>query len=124
MQQDAARTFIAFYRGETIPHFREEEELLFPLLVDVTATVPDLLKQILVEHVQLHSMVRRLGMALETHSTEGALLIEVGVLLEAHIRREEGELFPLIEQVVLPAALAGLTLGARVRADPATLPPD
>ena len=82
---DAAAAFIEFFDTEAISHFREEEELLFPLLVEVSATVPDLLQRVLVEHIQIHCLVRRLRLDLKSSTVGAGIMLEVGERLEAHI---------------------------------------
>jgi mannose-6-phosphate isomerase-like protein (cupin superfamily) len=88
----AAAAFVEFFRSDSVRHFREEEELLFPLL----DPPPPLVERLLVEHVRLHSLSRRM----EQGETKAATLKEAGELLEAHVRAEERELFPLLEESV------------------------
>ena len=112
---DAAAACVEFFDAEAISHFREEEELLFPLLVEVSATVPDLLQRVLVEHIQIHCLVRRLRLDLKSSTVGAGIMLEVGERLEAHIRLEEKQLFPLIEQVVPASMLVELTFPPRRR---------
>ena len=112
---DAAAAFLEFFDTEAISHFREEEELLFPLLVEVSATVPDLLQRVLVEHIQIHCLVRRLRLDLKSSTVGAGIMLEVGECLEAHIRLEEKQLFPLIEQVLPASMLVDLTFPPRRR---------
>jgi hypothetical protein len=86
-----------------VRHFRDEEERLFPL-VAYSAEVRPLLVRALLEHQQLHALARRLA------SGELTPMREVAELLEAHVRFEERELFPLIERL-LGDVLARVDLG-------------
>jgi len=98
----AASAFRRFYTGVTVPHFREEEERLFPLVVDDEEARP-LLVQALLDHQRLHS----LAAALEGQADLRASMRELGERLEAHVRLEERGLFPLIERLA-PAELDSL----------------
>lgn len=90
----AAEAFAAFFASVTVPHFREEEEQLFPLVADSDEAAP-LLVQALLDHQRLHALAARLGSQEDLRAT----MVELADLLEAHVRREERELFPLIERV-------------------------
>jgi quercetin dioxygenase-like cupin family protein len=110
--RSAASAFVRFFRRSSIPHFREEEEAFFPLVVDVEEARA-LLVQALLDHQHLHSLVA----ALEAGSDVRATMRELGERLEAHVRLEERQLFPLIERVVAAApggATATLTGGGPV----------
>ena len=112
-RHEAATAFVAFFDAGTIPHFREEEELLFPLLVEAAQAVPEVLERVLVEHVQIHALLRQVRAGVLAGSVEPGLMRQVAERLEAHIRLEEKELFPLIEEAVPAPALAELALRAR-----------
>jgi hemerythrin-like domain-containing protein len=104
----AARAFVAFFEEETARHFREEEDLLFPLAAAEPWTPHDLLARLLVEHATLRALHRRLREAVEADAVEAPLLAEIGTTLDGHVRAEERELFPLIERSVPPETLARL----------------
>jgi quercetin dioxygenase-like cupin family protein len=91
---DAAEAFAAFFAGVTVPHFREEEEQLFPLVAGSEEAAP-LVVQALVDHQRLHALAAQLGSADDHRAT----MVELADLLEEHVRREERELFPLIERL-------------------------
>jgi mannose-6-phosphate isomerase-like protein (cupin superfamily) len=99
----AAHEFLRFFAGETTRHFREEEELVFPLLY---ADEPESLRVVLLQHQQLRALVRRLR---DGEDVAG----QVGALLEAHIRLEERDLFELIQRVVPEEQLAAIGLASR-----------
>jgi hemerythrin-like domain-containing protein len=92
----AAQAYVELFLGETIRHFREEEETLFPAYARRAGDTP-LLRRVLDEHMQLHGLVR----ALRTEAAGGDVspesLRRLGDLLHAHVRVEERELFPAIE---------------------------
>jgi Hemerythrin HHE cation binding domain len=79
--------FRRFFAAVTVPHFREEEETLFPLLVDAEEARP-LLVEALLDHQRLHALAATL---------DGS----------ADVRRTMRELFPLIERLA-PSQLDGL----------------
>jgi iron-sulfur cluster repair protein YtfE (RIC family) len=89
-----AEEFRDFFSKELIPHFRAEEEVLFPQMrahLPVSAAmIDDLLDD--------HETIRQAIPQLEKESGLGKLLFDLGDLLERHIRKEERELFPLLEQ--------------------------
>ena len=97
----AATAFVRFFRTSSVPHFREEEETLFPLVIDVEEA-RTLLVQALLDHQHLHALVTTLEAGRDVRAT----MRELGERLEAHVRLEERQLFPLIERVAA-AALDG-----------------
>ena len=99
----AATTFVRFFRTSSVPHFREEEEALFPLVVDVEEAHA-LLVQALLDHQRLHALVAALEAGRDVRST----MRELGERLEAHVRLEERQLFPLIERVATAALDAAM----------------
>jgi mannose-6-phosphate isomerase-like protein (cupin superfamily) len=90
----AVAAFRRFFATVTIPHFREEEESLFPLVVDAEEARP-LLVEALLDHQRLHALVA----TLDGSDDLRASMHELGERLEKHVRLEERELFPLIERL-------------------------
>ena len=109
----AAGEFVGFFAREGSEHFREEEELLFPLLAGRADPAPALLAEIAVQHATVRALVGRLERSIAAGSVEAGTLGELGTLLETHIRLEERQLFPLIEEVVPDEELEGLSLPPR-----------
>lgn len=107
-----AQEFLDFFFRETLQHFREEEEVVFPLLVNTEAVA--LLGEILLDHVRIHSLVRTLSTEVENREARSETLRELGEKLQSHIRKEEDQLFPMIEAVAAEG-LASLRLGPRNR---------
>jgi quercetin dioxygenase-like cupin family protein/hemerythrin-like domain-containing protein len=95
----AATAFLRFFAGETVPHFREEEELLFPFVVEFEEA-RELLVQALLEHQHLHALTARLRQIVNTGGEVDDVTRELGHLLVAHVRLEERRLFPLIERLL------------------------
>lgn len=79
----------ASYSQELKEHFNQEEQHIFNLLPDGDSMV----KTALLQHEQLKMLVVRIE-----NSPEISLLEEFAELLTVHIRFEERELFPFIEQ--------------------------
>lgn len=94
-----ATAFLCFFADETVRHFREEEELLFPSILEFEEA-RELLVQALLEHQHLHALTARLQRLVMTGGEVDDVMRELGRLLEAHVRLEERELFPLIERLV------------------------
>jgi quercetin dioxygenase-like cupin family protein len=88
-----AAAFSRFFAEESVRHFRDEEERLFPLVAHSKEAQP-LVVRALLEHQQLHALARQVA------SGETAPMGELAELLEAHVRFEERELFPLIERLL------------------------
>ena len=108
-----ARQFLVFFSRETVNHFREEEEVVFPLLLDFFDERPELLIRALLKHLKIQSRVGRLRDEVQAQAVTEESLRDVADLLEAHIRLEEKELFPLIQEVVPQEALLKLALALR-----------
>ena len=91
----AATAFAAFFTEVTVPHLREEEESLFPLAAWSDEARPHVV-QALLDHQQLHALAEQLS---EPSDALPATMAALGDLLERHVRREERELFPLLERI-------------------------
>src|SRR5881394_4085528 len=104
----AAREFVEFFRNEERVHLRDEEEELFPLLLRHAGSQPAPL-----HHVQLEGFARKLEIAVAAGIVERETLDAAGELLDAHIRLEERQIFPLIEELVPDDELRGLGLASR-----------
>jgi hemerythrin-like domain-containing protein len=94
-----ATAFLRFFADDTVRHFREEEELLFPSVVEFEEA-RELLVQALLEHQRLHALTAQLQHSVTTGGAVDDLMRELGDLLEAHVRLEERQLFPLIERLL------------------------
>lgn len=88
-----AQYALKFYTDELIKHFEEEEKVL--KLVTGTNGALDLLVQtIFREHQELHVLFK----SINNYPDKTAHIDELGKALEIHVRKEEQELFPLIEE--------------------------
>lgn len=114
--QARSREFFEFFHEETIEHFREEEESVFPLAVG-DARADDLLGRVVLEHLHLHALVARLGDQIEQGKVTGAVANGLADALESHVRLEENEVFPLLEEIVPAERLDAIELAARNRAE-------
>ena len=84
-----------FWESHLAGHFRQEEELLLPLLLEMeNKTLADRM-------VEEHRLIQDLVTLTKSSATERPeKLLEMSVLLKAHIRFEERELFPVLEEQV------------------------
>lgn len=104
-----AGRFRRAFDGGVARHFRDEEELLFPLLGEVEPP-PAPLVEAAAQHARIRALVRRLP--------DRAAAGELGELLERHVRLEERELFELVQETAPPEALDGLALAVRDVSEP------
>jgi hemerythrin-like domain-containing protein len=109
----AASDFVEFFRNEERVHLRDEEEELFPLFLRHVRSQPAPLREARVQHVQLEGFACKLGIAVTAGSVDRETLAAAGELLDAHIRLEERQLFPLIEELVPDDELRRLGLASR-----------
>lgn len=111
---EASRSFGAFFRDHSVVHFREEEEEVFPVVVGIEGAPMEGVARILMEHVELHALVKQLERQASDEEVDPELMRRLADLLNSHIRFEEDELFPAIEAVV-SERLAGIKLAERER---------
>jgi hemerythrin-like domain-containing protein len=109
----AARDFVDFFRNEERVHLRDEEEELFPLLLRHVRSQPAPLREARAQHMQLEGFARKLDIALAAGIVDRVTLAAAGELLDAHIRLEERQLFPLVEELVPEDELRRLGLADR-----------
>jgi iron-sulfur cluster repair protein YtfE (RIC family) len=89
--RERAKEFVAFYGAHLVPHFRAEEEVLFPLLRSVVPASEAMIDELVQDHGQIQQAIPQL----ESGTGLAKLIFDLGDLLERHIRKEERELFPL-----------------------------
>jgi iron-sulfur cluster repair protein YtfE (RIC family) len=109
-----SQAFLDFFHAETVSHFREEEEVVFPLAVE-DGRARELLVRALMEHLQIHALVSRLEVEVRESRVTAESASEIATALEAHIRFEEGEVFPLLEEVVAEDQLSEVLPRLRAR---------
>ena len=108
-RRDAAAGFLEFFARDTIPHFRDEEERIFPLVADAPEPATELVTRALLEHQQLHALAGTLADESAGGDVPAAAAMQrLAQALEDHIRFEERTLFPLIEGAVPEEALLGV----------------
>jgi hemerythrin-like domain-containing protein len=116
-QAAAARAFLAFFATSAVPHFREEEELLFPRVADAVEA-QELVVHALLEHQRLHAAAAELRELVIRGNTEAVVAGHMRLLaslLENHVRLEERRLFPLIETLLPEETLTALADAGTVR---------
>lgn len=86
------------YRTELLPHFREEENCLLPLLESAGASA--VVARTLIEHRALQRLVR------EMEIPDPDLLSRFAELMTEHVRFEEQQLFPAAEELLGRETLA------------------
>src|SRR5205823_13939352 len=96
----AAREFVEFFRNEERVHLRDEEEELFPLFLRHVQSQPAPFRQARLQHMQLEGFARKLEIGVAAGIVDRETLDATGELLDADIRLEERQLFPLIEELV------------------------
>lgn len=97
---DRARETVAFFREHLAPHFRAEEEEIFPVLEPHLSPGERVVAELREEHARLRALVGDLERGMG--DLAGTLRV-FGELLERHIRKEERDLFALFEARVPPA---------------------
>jgi hemerythrin-like domain-containing protein len=101
---EAVETFLGFWREHGQRHFQIEEDVLLPgFALGGGDPRDERVARVLTDHVEIRARALRL-------SPDAPLddLHELGEQLTAHVRLEEDELFPLIEQTLEPETLAAL----------------
>src|SRR5688572_9939729 len=102
----ATESFVRFFRDHAVQHFREEEEEVFPLVIDNSTAPIEGITRVLLEHVRLHALSRQLEDQVASREVDAGLMRRTADLLKQHVRFEEDELFPAIERIA-GAQLAG-----------------
>jgi iron-sulfur cluster repair protein YtfE (RIC family) len=95
----AVEHFILFWERELERHFQEEEVVLLPMVAKYLAADADKVDATLRQHAEIRNLVTALTAAPQLDFNTN-LLAQLGAALRDHIRFEENELFPLIEQRV------------------------
>jgi len=90
------RSLAFFFERELLPHFNLEEEILFPVAVSIEELQP-LVEKLLVQHQQMRSAIGNISQLRDEDDLKKALT-DFGALLESHVRTEERELFPQLEE--------------------------
>jgi hemerythrin-like domain-containing protein len=102
---EARARFLAFWTAHGELHFRLEETTLLPAYAAHGDPYHPLVLGVLGDHVAIRQ--RAAGLAADPDAPLEALH-ELGQRLDDHVRREERELFPLIEEAMPEDELAAL----------------
>ncbi len=84
---------IQFYKTDLKKHFKKEEVML-KMVRAIHPSVAKLADEIVAEH----KMLKELFLSIKDAPDQEAVLNEIGNELDAHIRKEERILFPLIQK--------------------------
>jgi iron-sulfur cluster repair protein YtfE (RIC family) len=107
---DTARAFLEFWRIDTSLHFRKEEEILLPVLARYGGDLSQRsVVEMLAQHARIRGLAMQLGDELKGDGIREDTLRNLGEQLEAHIRLEEREVFPFIEEALPEHALREVT---------------
>jgi hemerythrin-like domain-containing protein len=109
LEKKAAQT-VEFFKGDLAAHFAAEEEVLFPAMREIPEAAA-LIAELLAQHREIESLARALEPS-EEDSLPGTLK-RFADLLEAHIRKEERELFPIYERAAAPVVTEAVGRGVR-----------
>lgn len=108
-----ANVVVTYFDDSLDAHFRIEEEMIFPFASALPGEGPAMVTRLLLDHAGLRAIAEKLRRPAQG-SVRGDL-VRFGTLLEEHIRCEERELFPLLEERLPAEDLE--SLGKRIRRD-------
>jgi iron-sulfur cluster repair protein YtfE (RIC family) len=95
---------IRFFEENLVPHFKKEEEVLFPCSRGKNVEIEKQIDELIDQHKKIYQLVARLNVS-ASPETE---LNELGNLLEVHIRKEERELFRELQLILSEDELSKL----------------
>lgn len=98
--REAAERFVTFWDEEAAHHFREEEEVLLPVLARHRAPTEDAdVRQMLDDHAWFRDQVPKLRAALQADEGVEELAHALGDRLTRHVRLEERTLFERFQEL-------------------------
>jgi hemerythrin-like domain-containing protein len=103
---DLANRFLTFWREDGRRHFRIEEEVLLPTWALHASVDRNGVAKMLEDHLD----IRRSALNVEARGLSADEARQLGQRLEAHVRFEERELFPLVEAALDGEALSQLAV--------------
>jgi iron-sulfur cluster repair protein YtfE (RIC family) len=92
------------YEEKLKPHFAAEENILFPAVKNLTPQISSLVDELIEEHRKIFLLVEEVKSATDKKEQ----LNIIGVLLEQHLRKEERQLFEMIQQTMIEKDLYAL----------------
>ncbi|MFO7447337.1 MAG: hemerythrin domain-containing protein [Ignavibacteriaceae bacterium] len=95
---------LEFYNEHLVPHFHQEENVLYPLVKNKNKKLDDLFAEIFEEH----KTISRLINDLKNKEFKEDILYLLGDILNKHIKKEEKELFMLIQETLSGEELSHL----------------
>jgi hemerythrin-like domain-containing protein len=98
---EAERLFLAFWEDDGQRHFRVEEEVLLP----TWALHGEIDRAGVARMLEEHLAIRREALRLAAGEASLEEIRELGTLLHDHVRFEERQLFPLVEEALDDASL-------------------
>lgn len=95
-----ATDFVAYLEEDVLAHFALEEDLLFPEMERHPALAQGPLRVMHAEHAAFRDLLAAARAARSAGDAErlGAAAADLAALLQAHIAKEDGVLFPLARQ--------------------------
>lgn len=84
----------AYYELELKDHFNKEETILFPAITNQNKKIDDIVDDLIKEHLEISHGINNLS---STENLE-VKVNDIGISLEKHIRKEERELFQLVQE--------------------------
>ena len=101
---EVREAFLAFWTENGAGHFRVEEDVLLPAFAEHGDPDDPRVVTMLLDHVRIRAQAR----AIARGGADVDALHTLGSALERHVRLEEREVFPLIEEALSPAAAEAL----------------
>lgn len=96
-EPEVAGGFLDFLEGDVMAHFQTEEDLLFPRLAEIASIAAGPLRVMDAEHTAFRDLLRA-GQAARgcgDHQRVAATVADLAALLQSHIAKEDGVLFPM-----------------------------
>lgn len=99
--REVADKFMGFWEKDGKLHFREEEEILIPAYaLHVSIRDDQDVLRMLADHAMIRAKIGKLSALLSNNEAFEADLIELGELLQNHVRLEENIIFPRMETIL------------------------
>jgi hemerythrin-like domain-containing protein len=99
--REVAEKFMEFWEKDGKVHFREEEEILIPTYaLHVSIQDDQDVMRMLADHAMIRAKIGKVSAMLSNNEAFEADLIELGELLQNHVRLEENIIFPRMEKIL------------------------